>query len=168
MDQYKYHYARAIKLLARRPRSEKEVRDNLLKKSAQGRDLASGGKKIPPEVLENIINKLKEQKFVNDEEFAAWWIEQRTRVTPRSMRLIRFELLQKGIQKDVIESAVSGQELAVDEMSTARKIVEKKFPKYKSLSREEIYQMLGGHLARKGYNWDVIKRSIDAAIGKKV
>lgn len=156
MDPYKLHYARAIRFLARRPRSEKEVRENLHKK------------KIEPDVLEKVINKLKVQKFINDEEFAAWWIEQRTRVTPRSMRLIKLELIQKGVSKDTIESRIKNYESRGSDLQTAEKIIEKKFAKYQHLSRDEIYQKLGGHLARKGYNWDVIKRSIDAAIGKKV
>lgn len=162
MDPYKLYYARAIKFLARRPRSEKEVRDNLLKKKVDG------------DVLEKIIVQLKEQRFLNDEEFASWWIEQRTRVTPRSMRLIKLELIQKGVDKDIIEQSLStgysvlSTQQSVSDVDTAKKIVEKKFSKYKGLSREEIYQKLGGLLARKGYNWDVIKSSIDDAMTKKV
>lgn len=162
MDPYKYHYARALRFLARRPRSEKEVRDNLLKK------------KVPPEVLEKIIAKLKEQKFVSDIAFASWWIEQRTRVAPRSMRLITLELLQKGVHKDTIESAIisvdshMGRTSAQSDAETAKNIVEKKIRRFDNLSREEIYLKLGGYLARKGYGWDIIKRSIDEAIGKKV
>src|SRR4051812_9407807 len=125
MDPYKLNYARAVKNLARRPRSEKEVRDNLLKK------------KGTPEVIEKVIAKLKEQRFLNDEEFATWWIEQRTRITPRSMRLIRMELIQKGIDKETIESAVSGQrsvgDVSQNDEGTARRIVEKKIGKMKGL-----------------------------------
>jgi regulatory protein len=155
MDQYKYHYARAVRFLARRARSEKEVRDNLQKKQ------------IDTEVLEKVIAKLKEQRFVDDEAFASWWIEQRTRVTPRSMRLIILELLQKGVQKDTIESAIvaidahMGRTSTQSDVETAKRIVEKKIRRYESLTREEIYQKLGGYLARKGYSWDVIKKSID-------
>ena len=156
MDQFTYHYNRAIHFLTVRPRSEKEVRDNLLKK------------KIAPEVLEKIIAKLKEQKFLNDEDFTSWFIDQRTRVSQKSMRVIRVELLQKGVDKEIIESGIRSQESGDSDTDTARKIVEKKFPKYKGLPRQEIYQKLGGHLARRGYTWDTIKASIDEAIEEKV
>ena len=158
MDMFAFHYNRALRFLARRPRSEKEVRDNLQKK------------KIEPDVLEKIIVKLKEQKFLNDEEFASWWIDQRTRISQKGMRVIRLELLQKGIEKDIIDAATGDRQAATRETDeeTARKIVEKKFVKFKNLPREEIYKKLGGHLARRGYNWDTIKASIDEAMAEKV
>jgi regulatory protein len=149
MDSYERYYNSALKYLGMRPRSEKEVRDNLTKK------------KSPPDVIERVIAKLTEQKFLNDEEFTRWWIEQRTRVTPRSMRLIRLELMQKGISKEIIESAISNQQSVVGDKETARRIIEKRIDKMKGLKREEVYQKLGGYLARKGYNWDIIKNTID-------
>jgi regulatory protein len=149
MDPYARYYNSALKYLALRPRSEKEVRDNLTKK------------KSPPDVTERVIARLTEQKFLNDEEFTRWWIEQRTRVTPRSMRLIQIELQQKGISKDILESRIKNHESSGSDEETARKIIEKRIEKMRDLPRIEIYQKLGGHLARKGYSWDIIKKAID-------
>ena len=50
------------------------------------------------------------------------------------------------------------------DLEMAKKLAEKKMPKYKDLPKQEIYQKLGGFLARKGFNWDTIKKAIDDAL----
>src|SRR3989344_6604171 len=84
-------YNKALKFLSYRPRSEKEIRDKLKKKKAS------------EETINKIILRLKENNFINDEEFVRWWIEQRTNFKPRSLRLIKMELKQKGVSNDLIE-----------------------------------------------------------------
>lgn len=166
MSDFEKHLNKAISFLSRRPRSEKEVRDNLLKKKA------------PPEVVDQIISWLKERKFLNDEEFARWWIEQRARFRPKGQRMIRIELKQKGITEDVINAAITNQESSqsegLDEQTgisndeeMARKLVEKKISKYKHLPKQEIYQKLGAFLARRGFDWETIKKTIDIILNEK-
>ncbi len=162
MDYYQKYLENAIRFLSYRPRSEKEVRDNLLKKKASS------------EIIEQVIRWLKEQRFLNDEEFARWWVEQRTSFKPKGARIIKLELKQKGIAQDIIEAAFSHAEteeqvhlgmakdaIVRNELDVAKEIVKKKLHKYKHLPKFEIYQKLGSHLARRGFDWDSIKSSID-------
>ncbi len=153
MDYYQKYLESAIRFLGYRPRSEKEVKDNLLKKKA------------PTEIIDKIISWLKEQRFLNDEEFAKWWIEQRTTFRPKGIRIVKLELKQKGIGQDIIDKVLQSSELRIqNDDESAKKIVEKKIGKYKDLPKYEIYQKLGAHLARRGFDWDTIKSSIDEVL----
>lgn len=145
MDEFEKFYNKALKFLSYRPRSVEEVRKNLLKK------------KSPEEVIEKIIKKLKEYKFIDDKEFVKWWIEQRNNYKPRSLRLIKMELGQKGIVKDLIEETINGLELTVDDLQSAKKLIEKRLHKYKNLPREEKFQKVARYLSSKGFNYDIIK-----------
>lgn len=155
-------YNKALKFLSYRPRSEKEVRENLQKKSF-GRGLG------PSETaIELIIKKLKEQKFIDDEEFAKWWVESRTRFKPRGLRLIKIELKQKGIDSEIIEKILSNKDIEILNINGAKRLVEKKIKRYGGLSKEEIYQKLARFLAGKGFDWETIKQVIDETLGKRV
>ena len=94
MDSFEKFYNKALEFLSYRTRSEKEVREKLKLKQAE------------PQVFEKVISKLKEKRFINDEEFARQWIENRERFKPRSLRLIRLELRQKGIEGEILERVV--------------------------------------------------------------
>jgi regulatory protein len=157
MGDFEKFYNASLKYLSYRTRSEKEVRDKLRTKN------------IEPEIIEKIIAKLKEKRFINDEEFAKQWIENRNRFKPRSARLIAMELKQKGIDPEIIELAVNGQELGKEsDLDQAMKLVEKRIDRVKGLPRQEIYEKLGRYLASKGFNWDTIKKSIDDILSKGV
>ena len=152
-DLHKKYLNIALRFLFFFSRSEKEVRDNLLKKNA------------PYEIIEQIISWLLDHKFIDDEEFARRFIEQRIKLRPRGMRVIKMELRQKGISQEIIEEITAKNEGEEDnELAMAKRIVEKKIIKYKGLEKRDIYQKLGSHLASKGFNWDIIKQSIDSCI----
>jgi regulatory protein len=150
MEEKFYNFA--LHYLSYRTRSEKEVRDKLK------------AKQVEPQIIEKIISKLKEKKFINDEEFARMWIENRNRFKPRSLRLIKLELKQKGIDPEIIESRIKNQELGTEsDLKQAKKLVEKRIERLKNFPKQEIYQKLGRYLASKGFNWDTIKKAIDSA-----
>lgn len=157
MELFEKYYTYALKFLSYRPRSEKELVDALTKK------------KSPPEISEKIIQLLKEQRFLNDDEFTKWWIEQRTSFKPRSKRVLSLELKQKGIAQELITKyLVETQETAVNDLEQALRVVQKSMKRYRSLEKEELYQKLGGSLARKGFSWDVIKRAIELSLKEHI
>lgn len=165
MDSFEKLYNKALRFLSYRPRSEKEVRENLSKKSRKSRKV----EQIDEEIINQVIDKLKQQRFLNDEEFARWWIEQRTKFSPRGLRLIKIELRQKGISDELIELGTKNQELGKeDDLTLAKDLVRKKLPRYKNLEKKEICQKLGAFLARRGFDWDIIKQSIDEVIREEV
>ena len=153
MDSFEKFYNKALEFLSYRTRSEKEVREKLKLKQAE------------PQVIEKVISKLKEKRFINDEEFARQWIENRERFKPRSLRLIRLELRQKGIEGEILERVVRDLEFnSESELEQAKRLVEKRIDKVRGLPKQEIYQKLGRFLASKGFNWDTVKKAIDGIL----
>ncbi len=156
MDLFEKYYAFSLKYLSYRPRSEKEIRDHLRRK------------KSPPEVIEHVIVKLNDQKFLDDESFARMWVESRNRSKPRSQRLLRMELRQKGIAAETIDRLATDNSRETTDLELAKKIVAKKLPKMRSLEKQALYRKLGGVLARRGFDWETIKQAIDEALGERV
>lgn len=159
MDEFGKFYNKALKFLSYRPRSEEEVRQNLL--NSRGR-FKSAKKNTIPEIAEKIILKLKEYKFIDDKEFVKWWIHQRTSFRPRGLKLIKIELRQKGISKDLIEEVIESLETKVDDLQSAKKLIERRSSKYKNLPRDEKFQKVARFLSSKGFNYDIIKEVLQA------
>lgn len=156
-EQFEKYLARTYRYLGVRNRSEKEIRDYLNKKKA------------PQEVIEQIIKRLYEYKFLNDEAFARSWVRSRARSRPRGRRLLEIELKQKGIEKDLIEKVLNEENEEIpDELTQAKNLIGKRIEKLRDAPRQEIYNKVGAFLARRGYGWETIKRAIDDALKDKV
>lgn len=167
------YYLLALRYLNIRFRSEKEIRDYLKKKLfKKGQD--EKVKEDIEQLIDLIIHKLKQQKFLNDEEFATMWIRSRTDFKPKGERLIRLELKQKGVTKDIIDAAflafdsaqVDNNEGKRDELSLAKEILEKKRKKFEPMERQERFNKAGSLLARRGFDLDEIKKAIEEVFGK--
>jgi len=157
MDNFDKLYNKALRFLSFRPRSEKELRDYL-----SGKARSRSARKIVSEesLINSIIEKLKKDRFLNDEEFTRWWVEQRTLIKPRACRVIKFELKQKGIAKDLIDSLFENDEGS--DFIKALKLAEKKMVRLAKIEdKRKVYEKLGRFLASKGFNWDTIKEVID-------
>ena len=166
MEEFEKLYNKALKFLSYRPRSEKEVRDRLKLKAQKSKVKTTTQNSklgIDTELLiDKVIQKLKEYKFIDDVEFAKKWIEQRFRFKPRSLSLIKLELKRKGVSEEIIESIIHDSQFIIqNDLEQAKKLVEKRIGRLKGLEKQEIYQKLGRYLASKGFNWDIIKKSID-------
>lgn len=136
---------KTFRLISRRPRSEKEIRDYLKRK------------KSPLRLIEEVIKKLKKLKQIDDSTFASWWVEQRSTFRPRGKFGLTMELRQKGVDKEIIKKVV---EEKVEELPLAKKLAQKKFKSYKNLPREERYQKMSAFLARRGFSWETIKKVV--------
>ena len=139
--------------LSIRNRSEKEIREYLVKKKAS------------EEVIARIITSLKEHKFLNDETFARSWVLSRARLKPKGKALLKIELRQKGIAEDLIGKVLDEvQEEIPDELEQAKSLIIKRMERMRGASREEIYAKIGGFLARRGFSWEIIKKAIDSSL----
>ncbi|OGH24346.1 MAG: hypothetical protein A3B47_01105 [Candidatus Levybacteria bacterium RIFCSPLOWO2_01_FULL_39_24] len=162
MDNFEKFYNKALEFLSYRPRSEKEVRDRLKLKTQKSKLKSSTQNS---KLIDSIVEKLKEKKFIDDEGFAKGWVESRLRFKPRSLRLIQLELKQKGIDQEIINNL----QLTDDsDLKSAKQLVGKRIERLKGLPRQKIYEKLGRYLASKGFNWDTIKKSIDEILDKGV
>lgn len=147
-------YLLAIRYLGYRPRSVKEIREYLQKKQVTEIFIATA------------IAKLLEQKFLDDESFAQMWVRTRVALKPLSQRVLKMELIAKGIAKETIEQVlVEQEEVSGSDGEMARVLIQKKKRLYEGMSKKERYEKLGGFLARRGFDYQTIKRSIDDVFG---
>ena len=167
MDNFEKLYNKALRFLSFRPRSEKEIRNYLIKKIKNKKLNIKNeleNEKSIETTIDSIISKLKEQKFINDKEFVRWWIEQRTIIKPKAARLIKFELKQKGISDELIENS----ELRIkNDLEKAFDLAQKRMSRYKNEEPKRIYEKLGRFLAAKGFDYDLIKEVIDQVLSKE-
>lgn len=133
------------------------MRDYLTRKIKDSRLTINEG------VLERIVQSLKRDKFINDEEFIKWWVEQRTLLKPKAWRVIKYELKRKGISDEMIND--SG--LMINDKDAAVKLAEKKLRTIHDQSDKfKVKEKLGRFLASKGFDWDTIKEVIDQVLAK--
>lgn len=135
-------YGRAIDLIARRPRSEWELRDYLKRKGSD------------PETIDTILNKLSMRGYVDDKVFAERWVENRRLLKSISKRKLIVELKTKRISDEIINEVLEADE--ADELDVLRVEVAKKRrqPKYQDDTK------LMQYLARQGYNYGDIKQAL--------
>jgi regulatory protein len=142
----------ALGLLARRPRSEREVRDRLRQKG------------YAPEAIDAAIAKLEGWRYLDDADFARYWVENREAHQPRGRRLLEQELRQKGVDREVVREAIAAAEL--DEQAAALEIARKKLRSYAGEEPAVVRRRLGAYLARRGYGWDVVRPVLDRLLGE--
>ncbi|MFZ5932942.1 MAG: RecX family transcriptional regulator [Patescibacteria group bacterium] len=130
-----------------RPRSEKEIKIWLKKK------------KVYPSLYENLFKRLKRLELLDDKKFAAWWVEQRVTFKPRGKRALALELRNKGIDKEVTDEVLAAMDF--DEEAAAEELLLRKREKWKSLEGREARQKMAAFLARKGFGWGVIEKTLN-------
>lgn len=135
-----------LRFATTRPRSEKEINDYLRRK------------KVHKSIWSELLQKLKHFELLDDKKFAKWWMDQRLAFRPKSQRTMNYELRIKGIKQEIIEEVLG--ETKIDEEKIARKLLEKKSYKWKSLEPKIAKQKMSQYLAGKGFGWSVIKRIV--------
>lgn len=137
-------YGLTLEYVVRRMRSEGELRDYFRRK------------KYEPELIEQMIAKLKRGGYVDDQEFARRWVENRRLLKATSARRLQLELQQKRVSSDIIQMVLAEDE--TDERQVLRGLVEKK----RKQSRYQDDQKLIAYLARQGFSYDDIKAAISS------
>lgn len=170
MDNFEKLLNRSYNFLSFRPRSEKEVRDYLNKKiKSQKSNLKNDpdNEKANKDMIYSIIEKLKEQKFLDDIEFTKWFIEQRSKIKPKALKFIIFELKQKGIDKEIVGKVIDDKEfLTVSDFDKALELGKKRIERYRNEEPKKRYEKLVRFLASKGFDWGIIKKVIDQVLPK--
>ncbi len=136
-------YTRALKYLSYRPRSEKEIRERLERKE------------FDPLIIDQVIEKLKEDKFLDDTQFAQWWTEQRQDFKGKSKFVIKSELAQKGVDREIVDNTLTH---AKDDYETAKELFERKRHVFEKYTGGEYTKKATAYMHRKGFSWDIIQR----------
>lgn len=140
-------FQRALRYLGSRPRSSAEITTYLK------------GKDYDEQVIEVVVRRLQEKGYLDDEAFARYWVENRNRFRPRGAQALRHELRQKGVERDTIDSTLEEQ----DEDSAAWAAAETKIDRWADLEKVEFEQKMIAFLARRGFRYDVCRRTATQA-----
>ena len=135
----------ALKYLSYKLRTEKEVRMKLQDDGFDGDSIEMAIEEL--NALGYINNKIYVQKFVFD----------RSKLKPKSKKLIKLELMGKGIQEEIIDEVFN--DWNVDETSVAESLVKRKFGKY-DFNDDSIKRKAYMFLKHRGYSHDVIESVI--------
>jgi regulatory protein len=135
----------AAAMLARRPRSEGEVRRRLAQRQ------------FDPPLINETVTRLRELRLLDDTEFARTWTESRDRSSPRGRRLIVQELRAAGVAAPTAVQAAT----AISDEDAAYRVAEKKARALASCEYRAFRDKLGAHLQRRGFGWDVARATVD-------
>ena len=139
-DEQEVAFNRALHFLSYRARSEAEMQTYLNKKG------------FSDFVSQTVIDRLKEERLLNDTRFAEDWIDNRASFRPRSQNQLRFELRRKGLEESTIEHAL--QKANLDELNLARAAGTKLARRYTELPWLAFRQKMSAALARRGFNYE--------------
>jgi regulatory protein len=143
-DQVEQAFQRALHYLSFRIRSEQEIRLNLQKHQ------------IPENIIDPVLNRLRERSLVDDRDFAQQWIDNRNRFHPRGKRALSSELYRKGIPNQIIEETL----IDLDETELAYKFARKKVGKLKTLDKSNFQKKMYGYLSRRGFDYGLSKEVV--------
>jgi regulatory protein len=135
---------KALSILKYMDRSEQELRFKL--KQAEYTDSN----------IDMILDYVKQYRYVDDERYATQYV--RFKKDNKSRRQLQMELIQKGIEKDLIDTAF--EEEYNDEDQAIQKAITKKCKNIDELTFEEKMK-LSAYLYRKGFQVDIIKKYLN-------
>jgi len=144
-DAVEVAYDRALYFLGYRPRSRAEVEDYLKRR------------KVVPDAVAVVVNRLTEAGLLDDEAFARYWVENREAFRPRGKRSLRFELRGKGVANEIIDRAIED----VDESGSAYRAARVRAQRLSQLDYQTFRRRLGGFLQRRGFDYGIVKETVN-------
>lgn len=144
-DDPQYAFNRAVRYLSLRARSEKEITDFLIKKD------------FNPQIIPQVINRLKELKFLSDEEFGRSFMRTRQEYKGKSTYFITYELKQKGLSNELIEKITNNSQ---DDLKTAKDFIQRKKRLLARLTEQEFKEKMIRLLSSRGFSFDIINKAL--------
>ncbi len=146
-------YTRTLEYCFVRPRSRREVKDYLYRKTRPRRDKNGQQKSgVSVELTERVFDRLVAKGYVDDLKFAEFWVENRNQRKGSSMRRLSSELAAKGVDRSIIDQIVSQSDR--NDASEIQKIIAKKYRRY------DDPQKLLAYLARLGFSYDDSRQAV--------
>jgi len=139
---------RVLHFLKFRPRSRKEI---MLYLKERG---------FSPETASLVVDRIEASGLSGDAEFARLWVESRLRHRPKGKRSLAFELRQKGISEDLIETALAD----IDEEATALSAVHQKRRQWERLDNIDVYRKIIDFLRRRGFPFALCRQIAEQMI----
>ena len=143
IEEFDKEKTKVLKYIIYKKRTENEVRSKFQKE-------------IDENMLEDIIEYLKEAKYIDDREYISKMINNFMLLKNLSIKELKYKLLNKGLDKDLIDDYFyeNKEELEEYEIKSAKTIIEKK---KRDLENIEIKN----YLLKKGYINDNINKAFE-------
>lgn len=143
IEEFDREKTKVLKYILYKKRSEQEIKNKF-------------GQTIEENLLEDIIQYLKEAKYINDKEYIQKTVNNFIALKNLSIREIHYKLAAKGLTKSDIEDYIyeNQEELESYEIKSAQNIIYKKMT---SMEQEEIKQFL----LKKGYKSENINKAFE-------
>ena len=136
----------AVGYLSFKLRTEMEVREKLLNEG------------FVNETIHQVIDELKAIGYINNKMYAQKYVYDRSKLKPKSKRLLKLELIGKGISEEIADEVLENWD--VDECAVAEGLVKKKFGKY-DLSDDSVMKKAFMFLRHRGYKDEIIETAIN-------
>jgi regulatory protein len=134
-------------MLARRPWATGELRDRLLRRHDETD-------------VDAAIAKLVRLGYLDDVARTKQYIET-SRAGERGARLLREELLRKGVDAGIVDATLREH----DDAEAALRAAQRRLGSMGELDDERRAQRLRGFLARRGFGGDTIARTLSSVLG---
>ena len=134
----------AHRLIDHRMRTRREL---AVKLKARGR---------PDEVIDQVLERLEHAGLIDDGRFARLWIDERLRRRPAGLSLLRRELRQKGINAEVVDTALEESASGEGETERAYEALRRQSYRYARLDRNAAHRRMVAFLGRRGFGQAVI------------
>jgi len=148
----------AVHLLSYRARSEKELRDRLQKKG------------FSHEAITKVLDSLTRSGLIDDFGFARAFAHDKLVRKPIGKSMLKQQLWQKGISKEVIEQVLSEVYEKVKEDEYAVELARNRFQRFKSafekLEPMKRKKRLSDYLAQRGFEWEAVAKAVNEVLGE--
>ncbi len=135
----------AVKFLSLKLRTSFEVKEKLIELGYEDNTISQ------------VINDLTEIDYINDYKFATKYISEKTKLKPKSIKLMEMELDNKGIPNEIISSVI--EELNPDDDLVALELLKKRYSKYREYD-ENLIKKMKSYLAGRGFSYNQISKAI--------
>lgn len=121
---------------------------------------------VPDDVAEPVLSRFTEVGLIDDALFAQLWVSSRHRGRGLAGRALSQELRRKGVEDDVVRTAVDSLD-PEQELATARALVQRKLRSTRGAPVDARVRRLAGMLARKGYPAGLAFRVVREALAEE-
>ncbi len=152
-EERRHHtFQRAIKLLAARSRSVAELRELLLQ---------TRGATV--KVVDEVLARLREYGYLDDERFAFGYASLKLRQRPLGRQRLKRDLAMKKVDKGVIDEALDLVFAEVSEEAQIDRAIEKR-TRFRGRPKNRLQaKSLFDHLMRQGFPYELVADKVRAA-----
>ena len=146
-------FQRAVKLLAAKPRSIAELSERLLE-----------GKRTTKVAVDEVIARLREYGYLDDERFAFGYASLKVRQRPVGRARLERELMFKKVNREVADEALDLVFAETSEEELIDRAIEKRIRLRGKLTNRAAAKKLFDHLLRQGFPFELVSEKVRAVM----